>query len=62
MVRLYKELMLYIKYDMDLPKSQKLPPNIPIFDYREKEAVIIKLIDTNELFMEVNVKLLEDPL
>jgi hypothetical protein len=62
MVRLYKELMLYIKDDMDLPKSQKLPANIPIFDYREKEAVIIKLIDTNELFMEVNVKLLEDPL
>jgi hypothetical protein len=61
MVRLYKELMIFITEDMNLPNTQKLPPNIPIFDYREKEAVIIKLIDTNELFMEVNVKLINDP-
>jgi len=60
MVRLYKELLEFIKDSMLMPDNQKLPNNIPIFDYREKESVIVKLLDTNELFMEVNLKLLED--
>ena len=29
-----------------------------VFEYRDKEAVLVKLIDTNELFMDVNQKII----
>jgi len=44
---------------MLLADDKNEPDSMTLFDYREKEAIITKLIDTNELFMQINVKLLD---
>ena len=31
-----------------------------MFDYKDKTSVISKLLDTNELFMEINVQIIEE--
>ena len=31
-----------------------------MFDYKDKTAVLSKLLDTNELFMEINVQIIEE--
>jgi hypothetical protein len=29
--------------------------NLTMFDYKDKSSIISKLLDTNELFMEINI-------
>jgi hypothetical protein len=59
MIRLLTEVKLILKNTMTPEDQTKEPDSLTLFDYREKEALIVKLIDTNELFMEINVKLID---
>ena len=34
--------------------------NLTMFDYKDKSSIISKLLDTNELFMEINIQIIEE--
>ena len=60
MVRLYTELITIIQDNMQPQAGDKVErENLTMFDYKDKSAVISKLLDTNELFMEINVQIIE---
>jgi hypothetical protein len=59
MIRLLTEFKLILTTVMTPEDPKNEPDTLSLFDYREKEALIIKLIDTNELFMEINVKMVD---